>query len=612
MKKMSENKPDKKRILSYVNGLLYFYGVMDLASLYQAVADRLTGSLSRPYFKNILDIGLEKDDSTYDFVFDDGLYCHCDVEDPHWVLEGQRKRGEIAYRPVTDKEVRLVVNKQYSSLWHPAVKKLSQQLREQFGWSRDDAQIKILSGQTMINNGMPPAQLVEYFLNELEFDLFDEIQPFINMVNDMANNTPQWIFKGWTPLEVFERYEKHNLQPLPAAPFDFMESRAGGKASLKVGRNDPCPCGSGKKFKKCCGATAPTKGMTAAPPAEIRADIGKKPSLEEWRALFEAATAFKEARCWEWMYNDDLFGVMDPETGEIAYCCIMGELGEQYALGAYLGSEGLQSVLDMMEGPDKLSTDLFFIQKCLMASFENREDLEKEDRAVIKELGLKFRGEKQWPQFRSYEPGLYPWFIDAWECRFLTLALQQALEVSLRCRSSKAILESDQPNAFLVRVPCNQGGIITWVDQYLEPAPIIKKYVSVEITDELRLRKILASGKSKQAVWEVDTFFAPFPVQEKKNARPYYPKVFLIVDSNTGLILGHEMVKDISEDGYQCIHCITDLMVELKIPSRILVERDETYHLLNDVCRQLNIPLKKVEQLASIPQVREEMFSKNW
>ncbi len=24
----------------------------------------------------------------------------------------------------------------------------------------------------------------------------------------------------------------------------------------KVGRNDPCPCGSGKKYKKCCGALA--------------------------------------------------------------------------------------------------------------------------------------------------------------------------------------------------------------------------------------------------------------------------------------------------------------------------------------------------------------------
>ena len=25
-------------------------------------------------------------------------------------------------------------------------------------------------------------------------------------------------------------------------------------ASKTAGRNDPCPCGSGKKFKKCCGA----------------------------------------------------------------------------------------------------------------------------------------------------------------------------------------------------------------------------------------------------------------------------------------------------------------------------------------------------------------------
>jgi uncharacterized protein YecA (UPF0149 family) len=24
----------------------------------------------------------------------------------------------------------------------------------------------------------------------------------------------------------------------------------------KVGRNDPCPCGSGKKYKQCCGVEA--------------------------------------------------------------------------------------------------------------------------------------------------------------------------------------------------------------------------------------------------------------------------------------------------------------------------------------------------------------------
>ena len=34
-------------------------------------------------------------------------------------------------------------------------------------------------------------------------------------------------------------------KPLPARPVVH--------ASPRSGRNDPCPCGSGKKFKKCCG-----------------------------------------------------------------------------------------------------------------------------------------------------------------------------------------------------------------------------------------------------------------------------------------------------------------------------------------------------------------------
>lgn len=29
------------------------------------------------------------------------------------------------------------------------------------------------------------------------------------------------------------------------------------RAEPKTGRNDPCPCGSGKKFKKCCGSVTP-------------------------------------------------------------------------------------------------------------------------------------------------------------------------------------------------------------------------------------------------------------------------------------------------------------------------------------------------------------------
>jgi preprotein translocase subunit SecA len=35
--------------------------------------------------------------------------------------------------------------------------------------------------------------------------------------------------------------------PIPDAPVEQA------KAGKEPGRNDPCPCGSGKKYKKCCG-----------------------------------------------------------------------------------------------------------------------------------------------------------------------------------------------------------------------------------------------------------------------------------------------------------------------------------------------------------------------
>ncbi|MGQ0550857.1 MAG: SEC-C metal-binding domain-containing protein, partial [Armatimonadota bacterium] len=39
---------------------------------------------------------------------------------------------------------------------------------------------------------------------------------------------------------------------------------------MSVGRNDPCPCGSGKKYKKCCGAATLDVGPDAAERARTR------------------------------------------------------------------------------------------------------------------------------------------------------------------------------------------------------------------------------------------------------------------------------------------------------------------------------------------------------
>ncbi len=76
----------------------------------------------------------------------------------------------------------------------------------------------------------------------VDFKSEKQVNEVMQLVMDLTNNTRIWENNGHTPNEIYERYEKPHLMPLP---------RGGGK-SRKVGRNDPCPCGSGKKYKKCC------------------------------------------------------------------------------------------------------------------------------------------------------------------------------------------------------------------------------------------------------------------------------------------------------------------------------------------------------------------------
>jgi uncharacterized protein YecA (UPF0149 family) len=49
--------------------------------------------------------------------------------------------------------------------------------------------------------------------------------------------------------EIFTEEQKKTL---------YMEQKKSGTVikGKKIGRNDPCPCGSGKKYKYCCGKNA--------------------------------------------------------------------------------------------------------------------------------------------------------------------------------------------------------------------------------------------------------------------------------------------------------------------------------------------------------------------
>lgn len=68
----------------------------------------------------------------------------------------------------------------------------------------------------------------------------DTLQIIADLLDGMAGSTRLWANNGYTPDEMFARYKRTQLKKMPAK-------------AVKIGRNASCPCGSGKKYKMCCG-----------------------------------------------------------------------------------------------------------------------------------------------------------------------------------------------------------------------------------------------------------------------------------------------------------------------------------------------------------------------
>ncbi len=71
---------------------------------------------------------------------------------------------------------------------------------------------------------------------------------------------------------------------------------------MTVGRNDPCPCGSGKKFKRCCAGEgkSTTTGLKAA--IRMKGGVSFDPATNAYRAIvhsWDNAECIGEPQEWQ-------------------------------------------------------------------------------------------------------------------------------------------------------------------------------------------------------------------------------------------------------------------------------------------------------------------------
>ncbi|MFD2830630.1 SEC-C metal-binding domain-containing protein [Corticicoccus populi] len=85
----------------------------------------------------------------------------------------------------------------------------------------------------LIMSGKQREDIKNYLVSEgVQFDSADEENAFFDNIGGIVENTRHFKYRG---------FKERELKTKTVVKEE------------KVGRNDPCPCGSGRKYKKCCG-----------------------------------------------------------------------------------------------------------------------------------------------------------------------------------------------------------------------------------------------------------------------------------------------------------------------------------------------------------------------
>ena len=225
-------------------GLLYYYGTLSGAQLV---------NLLEKYTKETVDLFdyfhvIHNANSYHREMYIDGnSYSNARVFDPERVQQEHKMRSSVPYYPFSKQQL-LTAGEPGFVERNQSYKGLVKFLTNNFEIDKEEADgyVEEIVYATRIGEG--PNDVLSFLSHTFEFDNMEVVQELLDKVTHLMNNTREWFLKGYTSTELHAQEKKH-LRPLPSAK----SNPDNNQKAVKAGRNDPCPCGSGKKYKKCCG-----------------------------------------------------------------------------------------------------------------------------------------------------------------------------------------------------------------------------------------------------------------------------------------------------------------------------------------------------------------------
>jgi len=162
------------------------------------------------------------------------------VHNPRALLESINNRKELDYCPYPLEVVMMSVDSYLTIAGNNNLMPIVMILDDLNGGDDLSTSVQLTNIWTMHQNGATVPELITFLSKQFRFDNAQTVTKVMSALTTLVNALPNWSLKGHTPDALYAK--RPSRQVVPVVP------------KSTIGRNDPCPCGSGKKYKKCCGA----------------------------------------------------------------------------------------------------------------------------------------------------------------------------------------------------------------------------------------------------------------------------------------------------------------------------------------------------------------------
>ncbi len=232
------------------------YAIAPLKIVYRMYRKRDGFRVSYEEFLDILHELAEKDDMC--IIKEDKLIWKAVLQDNLYERIEEFQGDREFYIPTVDEIL------DYSKHGYPSqnisYRKLSSFLRDELQLDEEKIEeLLYIVYKEFSMDGMLSDIMEEFNKREVVFDSDRQMERFAPIMMEVNNNTRMLDFRGYTPNEVSRISEQNMATSAPTMP-SFVpmanvptNNTVNMQPKKKIYPNDPCPCGSGKKYKKCCG-----------------------------------------------------------------------------------------------------------------------------------------------------------------------------------------------------------------------------------------------------------------------------------------------------------------------------------------------------------------------